>query len=528
MHLEDDPNDAALILSTLTDGGITCEITRVHTQDAFEIALNTGAIDLILSDYTLPKFDGLSAMKMAKALLPDLPVILVSATLGEERAIESLKSGATDYVLKDGLARLVPAVVRAMQEVDERAQRLRLEAQFIEGQKMEVIGRLAGGVAHDFNNILAVIMGYSELISEDIQPDSPLRKFTEEIRHASERAAGLTRQLLVFSRKQTVQIVVLGINDVVREMEQMLRRLIDANIVLKLVTGREIGHIRADSGYIGQVLMNLAVNARDAMPHGGTLTITTGNVTLDQNRAHDPAGAIPGNYVMLGVTDTGTGMTDEVKARLFEAFFTTKSLGKGTGLGLATCQTIVQQCGGLIDVSSTLGKGTTFNIYFPRVAEPVEVAAKAVPTGPSPRGTESVLIVEDDQSVRHLACTVLAANGYEIHSAANGQDALNVANENQGPPINLVITDVIMPLMDGKIMAEWLKIIDPNLKVLFTSGYTDDSIASHGVLEKGYEFLPKPYLPATLLRKVREVLDQGTDDLADVEKGTGRASTIVP
>ena len=528
LHLEDDPTDAALILSTLMEGGVLCEMTRVQTQEEFEAALKEGDIDLILSDYTLPDFDGLSAIQIAKTRIPTLPVILVTATLGEELAVESLKNGATDYVLKDGLFRLVPAVVRAMQEVEERAERNRLAAQFIEGQKMEVMGRLAGGVAHDFNNILAVIMGYSELISDELRPESPLLKFTEEIRHATDRAAGLTRQLLVFSRKQTVQVVVLDINAVMKEMEQMLKRLIDANVLLRLIPGDGVGNIRADSGYIGQVLMNLAVNARDAMPGGGTLTITTGNVTLDENSAQKLAVAPAGDYVLLGVTDTGTGMTEEVKVRLFEAFFTTKSVGKGTGLGLATCQTIVQQCGGFIDVLSALGKGTTFNIYFPRVVEPVEVVAKAVPTGPSQRGTESLLVVEDDQSVRHLACAVLASNGYEVHSATNGQDALNVANDHAGKPIRLVITDVIMPLMDGKIMAEWLKINDPNLKVLFTSGYTDDAIASHGVLEKGCEFLAKPYMPATLVRKVRELLDQKRDEPQDTEKGTGRASAIAP
>jgi signal transduction histidine kinase len=528
LHVEDDPQDSALILATLEDGGIACEMMRVQTQEDFEAALQAGGMDLILLDYTMPNFDGLSAMKIAKAAFPDLPVILVSATLSEERAIESLKSGATDYVLKDGLVRLVPAVERAMQQVEERAERRRLEAQFIEGQKMEVIGRLASGVAHDFNNILAVIMGYSELISDDIEPESHLRKFTEEIRLATERAAGLTRQLLVFSRRQTVQIVVLDVNEVIREMEQMLKRLIDANVMLKHSLGKEIGHIRADSGYIGQVLMNLAVNARDAMPNGGTLTIATRNITLDRESARDRAGAIPGDYVLLSVTDTGTGMTEEVKARIFEAFFTTKSLGKGTGLGLATCHTIVQQCGGVIDVSSTLGKGTTFNIYFPRTEEPVEAAAKPAAISSSSRGTESVLIVEDDQSVRHLACAVLTANGYQVHSAANGQDALNVANEHQGSPIRLVITDVIMPLMDGKVMAEWLKITDPELKVLFTSGYTDDAIASRGVLEKGCEFLPKPYMPATLVRKVRTLLDQEAESPPTTEKEGGHASTIAP
>jgi two-component system cell cycle sensor histidine kinase/response regulator CckA len=489
LHLEDDVNDSSLILSTLTEGGIACEMTRVQTQEDFEAALEVGGFDLILSDYTLPKFDGLSAIQIAKALFPDLPVILVTATLGEERAIESLKSGATDYVLKDGLFRLVPAVVRAMQEVDERAERHRLEAQFIEGQKMEVIGRLAGGVAHDFNNILGVIMGYSEMLNSDIPPDSPLRKFTKEIQHASERAAGLTRQLLVFSRKQTVQAVVLDLNEVVIEMQQLLVRLIDAHIKLVLVSGEGIGCIMADSGYVGQLLMNLAVNARDAMPNGGTLTITTSNIVLNEEYAREHPEIRPGDYVMLSVSDTGTGMTEEVKARLFEAFFTTKSLGKGTGLGLATCQTIVQQCTGSIDVSSELGKGTTFKIYFPRVERLVEVTKKDATLGPSPRGTETLLIVEDD-------------------SAANGQDALNVAHEHKGAPISLVITDVIMPLMDGKVMAEWMKITDPNLKVLFTSGYTDDAIIEHGVLENGVEFLPKPYMPGTLVRKVREVLDQ--------------------
>jgi two-component system cell cycle sensor histidine kinase/response regulator CckA len=462
---------------------------------------------LILSDFSLPAFDGLSALKIAHDKLPDLPVIFVSGTLGEELAIDSLKNGATDYVLKERLARLAPAVRRAMQEVEDRDERRRLEAQFIEGQKMDVIGQLAGGVAHDFNNILAVIMGYSELLSSDLEPESPLQKFTEEIRLASMRAAALTRQLLVFSRKQTVQSVVLDLNQVVQDLDQMLRRLLDANIEMIQLSGRQVGYVMADSGYVGQVLMNLAVNARDAMPNGGRLTIATSNVTLGENFTDRHAGALPGDYVMLSVSDTGTGMTDEVKAHLFEAFFTTKTLGKGTGLGLATCQTIVQLSGGLIDVFSEFGKGTTFKVYFPRVEQLPDIVPIPIPTGPLPRGTETLLIVEDDQSVRHLACTVLEAQGYEVRSASNGQDALNVARDHKGPPICLVITDVIMPLMGGKMMADWLKTTFPGIKVLFTSGYTDDAIARHGVLEKGVEFLPKPYSPATLVRKVRELLD---------------------
>jgi CheY-like chemotaxis protein len=256
------------------------------------------------------------------------------------------------------------------------------------------------------------------------------------------------------------------------------------------------------------VLINLVVNARDAMPNGGKLTIATNNVTLDENHAHTPTGTIPGDYVMLSVGDTGTGMTEEVKARLFEPFFTTKPKGKGTGLGLATCQTIVQQCGGHIGVDSEVGKGTTFKIYLPRVEQPLDVAAGPIQAGPLPRGTETLLVVEDEPSVRHLARGVLEAQGYEVLSASNGQNALHVAREHKGSPIRLVVTDVIMPVMDGKVMAEWLKTTYPDLKILFTSGYTDDVIAQHGVFEPGVAFLPKPYTPGNLARKVRELLDK--------------------
>jgi signal transduction histidine kinase len=542
LHLEDDPNDAALIQSTLEVGGIICATTCVQCHDDFVAALEHGGIDLILSDFSLPAFDGLSALEIVRTKWPAIPLILVSGTLGEERAIDSLKRGATDYVLKERLARLVPAVHRAMQEVEERTERRRLEEEFIQAQKMEVVGQLAGGVAHDFNNILAVIMGYSDLIMSELGPASPLQKYAEEIRHASERAAGLTRQLLIFSRKQTVQPVVLDLNDVVQDMDKMLRRLIGENIEMTMIPGKQIGRVKADPGHVGQVLMNLVVNARDAMPNGGRLTIATSNVTLDENyspcgvssgasprqvhpmrlpplshgagsstpqgkRTHP--GAIPGDYVMLSVSDTGTGVTDEVKAHLFEPFFTTKPLGKGTGLGLATCQTIVQQSGGHIGVYSEVGNGTTFKAYFPRVEQPLEVAARLIQTGPLPRGTETLLVVEDEPAVRHLACSILEAQGYTVLCASNGQDGLRAVREHKGSPIRLVVTDVIMPLMGGKVMTEWLKTTHPGLKILFTSGYTDDALAQHGVLDAGVEFLAKPYTPATLARKVRELLDNG-------------------
>ena len=523
LHLEDDANDAALIQATLETEGIACEITRVENRDDFVAELEFGGVDLILSDFGLPAFDGLSAIAIVSAKWPDMPVILVSGTLGEERAIDALKSGATDYVLKERLTRLAPAVRRAMQEVEEREERRRLKAQFIEAQKMEVIGQLASGVAHDFNNILAIIMFSVDLMSSELGSESPLMRYIEEIQHASDRAAGLTRQLLVFSRKQTVHTVVLDLNETVHDLDKMLRRVIDENIRMTITPGKQIGRVKADSGYIGQLLMNLVVNARDAMPDGGNLTIATSNITLDESYVRAHKGAVPGDHVMLSVSDTGIGMTREVKARLFEAFFTTKPTGKGTGLGLATCQTIVQQSGGHIGVYSELGKGTTFNIYFPCVEQPLHVEAKPIQGVPLPHGTETVLVVEDEPSVRHLARGVLETLGYEVLTASNGQDALNVARGLKGSPIRLAVSDVIMPLMGGMAMAEWLKVSYPNLKVLFTSGYTDDSISQYGVLDPGVAFLPKPYTPGILAGKVREMLDDGDTPHNGAEKGIPRA-----
>ena len=524
LHLEDDPNDASLVQSTLEAEGIACAVTCVQTQPDFVAALEHGGIDMVLSDFSLPAFDGLAAADIVRARWPAIPLILVSGTLGEELAIDALKGGATDYVLKQRLARLAPAVRQAMHEVEERIERGRLEAQVIQAQKMEVVGHLASGVAHDFNNILAIIMGYGDLISMQLGPKSPLQEYAEEIKHACQRAAGLTRQLLVFSRKQTVQPVVLDFNEVVKGLDALLRRLVGENIEMRIVPGKHTGRVKADPGYVGQVVMNLVVNARDAMPNGGKITIGTSNVILDEHYARAHPGANPGECVMLSVSDTGTGITEEVKARLFEAFFTTKPSGKGTGLGLATCQTIVQQSGGHIGVYSEIGHGATFKIYFPRVDLPLTSETQFIKSGPLPRGTETLLVVEDEPSVRQLACGILKTQGYEVLSAANGEEALRVARGHKESAIRLVVTDVIMPLMGGKIMSEWLKTFDPKIKILFTSGYTDDAIEHHGVLENGVDFLSKPYTPATLVRRVRELLDNGSPPRPAAEKGTPLAS----
>jgi two-component system cell cycle sensor histidine kinase/response regulator CckA len=387
----------------------------------------------------------------------------------------------------------------------------KLETQFIEAQKMEVIGHLASGVAHDFNNILSVIIGYGELLTAQLAQDNPLQKYTEQIQHAAERATALTRQLLVFSCKHQVQATVLDLNRVISDMAKMLRRLVGENLSLKIDLGERIGRIKADSGHIGQVLMNLVINAHDAMPSGGDLTVTTGNATLNEGDAAIHKGLISGNFVVLSVKDTGVGMTAEVKKRLFEAFFTTKPKGKGTGLGLATCATIVKQCGGHIVVETELGKGTTFNVYFPQVELALDVPVCSVQTEPLARGTETLLIVEDEPAVRQLACSILKAQGYDVLSASNGQEALRVVKEHTSSTIRLVVTDVIMPLMGGEVMAEWIKTAYPDIKILFTSGYSDAALDRHANLDQGFEFLAKPYVPATLVRKVRGMLDNASD-----------------
>jgi two-component system cell cycle sensor histidine kinase/response regulator CckA len=506
--VEDNVNDANLLVRKLRRSGFKFEWQRVDTEIEYLAKLNSG-LDLILSDYDMPQFNGLRALHLLKqqpAL--EIPFIIVSGTIGEDKAVVAIQQGAADYLLKDRMSRLPAAVRGALKEIAERGERKRLEARFIEVQKMEVVGRFTAGVAHDFNNALAIIMGYSELVLEDLGPGHALRKYLEEVLHAAKRAAGLTQQLLIFSRKQTVQPIVLDLNEVVQSMEKMLRRLVDENIEMTMVCEKSIGQIKADSGYIWQVLLNLVVNARDAMPNGGKLTIGTSSVTLNETSVKAHAGTVSGTYAVLSVSDTGTGMTEEVKARLFEAFFTTKEPGKGTGLGLVTCQTIVRLSGGRIEVSSELGKGTTFKVYFPRIEHRVHTAASSIDkTGPARRGTETLLVVEDEPSLRHLAQGVLEGQGYDVLTAMNGQDALRVASEHKGHPIRLVLTDVIMPQMGGKVMGDRLKLALPDVKILFTSGYTNDAIAHHGVLAQGIEFLPKPYTPVALARKVRDLLD---------------------
>ena len=381
----------------------------------------------------------------------------------------------------------------------------RLQQQVLQSQKMEAVGRLAGGVAHDFNNLLTVITSYSDLLLEDLAPGDAKRDDLEQVRKAADGAAALTRQLLAFSRQQVVEPRVVSLNTVVEGLQKILRRVIGEDIEVTIALAPDLGSVRADVGQLEQVLMNLVVNARDAMPTGGRLTVETANVEHDPEYARDREAAAVRRFAMLAVTDTGCGMDEATKARIFEPFFTTKETGKGTGLGLATVYGIVKQAGGFIWVYSEPGQGTSFKIYLPAVDATAE-RTTAASTTPAPRGTETVLLVEDAAAVRAVTKQMLERQGYTVLEAPDGEAALRLAQRHRGV-IHLLLTDVVMPRVGGRELAEQLTRLRPDVKVLYASGYTDDSVVRHGILESGTAYLQKPFSPESLARKVRDVLD---------------------
>jgi two-component system cell cycle sensor histidine kinase/response regulator CckA len=382
-----------------------------------------------------------------------------------------------------------------------------LEEQLRQSQKIEAIGRLAGGIAHDFNNLLTVIKGYSELSLTELSKDDPVKENIEDIQRATERAGNLTRQLLAFSRRQILEMRVLDLNDLLRDLEKMLRRIINEDIEMVTLLADDLGKIKTDPGQIEQVVMNLVVNAKDAMPNGGKLIIETANVELEEEYIRTHIGVKPGTYVMLSVSDTGAGMSPEVRERIFEPFFTTKEVGKGTGLGLSTVYGIVNQSGGNIWVDSHLGQGTTFKIYLPKVDDSIKTLRPSLAPAAGSHGFETILLVEDDGMVRTLARTILEKNGYNVLEAGNGVEALRVVQEHATESIHLMVTDIIMPGMNGQKLAKHLVPLHPEMKILYMSGYTDTVIVHHSVLDPGANFLQKPFTPEVLASKVRQVLD---------------------
>ncbi|HXB57062.1 MAG TPA: PAS domain S-box protein [Vicinamibacteria bacterium] len=761
LHLEDSPTDSELVELALREAGMDWEVVRVETRDAFVAALEGGGYNIVVSDYSLPSFNGLQALREAKARRPEMAFLFFTATLGEERAVEALKAGATDFVAKERRDRLAPALLRALAETAERAARRqaedalrstkerlhhlvssspavlyslrvagqtlvpdwvsenieqllgyapaevlksewwvdrvhaedrepvlaqvqkllqeghvvreyrfrrkdgayrwvrdeqkllrdgegnplevvaswsdvterkqaelrlqereeqyrllfdsnphpmwvfdaetlaflavndaavrqygytpaeflgmtindirppeeipklsahlkgllrmppgspsgwrhrtkdgslievdissdpitfqgrkavlvlahdvtekrRLEAQLLQSQKMEAVGQLAGGVAHDFNNLLGVITGYTELMLKDLGVGHPGFRRAAEIQKAADRAGSLTRQLLAFSRKQVLVPEVLDLNTVLDDTEKMLRRLIGEDVQLVTVFASGLGLVKADPGQMEQVIINLAVNARDAMPRGGKLIIETANVDLDGSYTRLHPDVKPGSYVMLAVSDTGHGMDADTMSHIFEPFFTTKEEGKGTGLGLSTVFGIIKQSGGHVAVYSEVGQGTSFKVYLPRREEAGTLASAGAVRAEAPStGSETILLVEDAEALRLLIAEILEVGGYRVLPGASPEQALATADGHDGP-IHLLLTDVVMPRMSGRQVADRIKASRPTVKIMYMSGYTDEAISHHGALEPGTHFIQKPFTADALLRKVREVLE---------------------
>jgi nitrogen-specific signal transduction histidine kinase/CheY-like chemotaxis protein len=381
-----------------------------------------------------------------------------------------------------------------------------LEAQLLQAQKMEAVGRLAGGVAHDFNNLLMAIMGYSELIRTSLVKGDPLYKYSEDILKATERAASLTQQLLAFSRRQVTQPQELNLNRVVADLEKMLQRLIGEHINLEIVAAPHLEAVKADPGQINQIIMNLAVNARDAMPTGGRLILATDNIEFAASHECRFENIPPGRYVRLSVTDTGSGMDVETLNHIFEPFFTTKEVGKGTGLGLPMVYGIAKQNGGCVDVKSRPGQGTTFMIYLPRIEAAVEATAPGVSLAAKLEGSETILVVEDEEALRTLLGRFFRLYGYDVLEARHGGEALLICERHPGP-IHLMITDVVMPQMSGKELAHRLAPLHPEMAVFFMSGYAGSDLTGYGEVELSQNFIPKPFRPMDLVKKVRDFLD---------------------
>src|SRR5438552_2490383 len=521
LMLEDDPNDLELIRREL--GRLTPAPTILHvtSETAFVAALNDFAPHVILCDHNIPTFDGRMALEKTRHLQPDTPFILVTGSLNEETAVSYLKAGATDYILKDRLVRLGPAVLEALERAQEREalrRHERLLYQIIDANPSLIFVKNWDGrfvlvnqaTAETYGTTVEGLLGKTDADcnANAAEVAHSLPEDLEEIRKAARRAAALTRQLLSFSRKQVLEPRIVDVNGVVMNLDKMLRSLISENIALKIQLADDLDAARVDPNQLEQVIMNLAINARDAMPDVGTLTIETANATLDENYAAKHVSVIPGDYVMLAVTDTGCGMSEATQARIFEPFFTTKPAGPGTGLGLSTVYVIVKQSGGNIWLYSEPAKGTTFKIYVPALDALPEDIGKTAPVGAARRGSGTGLLVEDEEQRRRLPHRALATQGYVVLGADRGRSALDIARRHKGP-IDLLLTDLVMPDINGRQLADALRAARPGLRVLFMSGYPDSAIVNHGMLEAGVAYLAKPFTTDAVARKVREVLNAG-------------------
>jgi two-component system cell cycle sensor histidine kinase/response regulator CckA len=497
--------DAGRFVEELRQCNYVPSSERVATPNSFRLAL-AQKWELILAVYESAKLAPLAALEILHETGEDIPFIAISGPVPEKSILEVLKAGAAGHITRDQLSRLGVTVGREMSQTEGRRERKRLEQQFRQAQKMEAVGRLAGGVAHDFNNLLTIITGYADLLLGRGDLEMSQQTALEEIRRAAERGGALTHQLLAFSRGQPFTPRMVQLNTLIVNMEKMLSRLIGEDVELITVPGAEAATVRIDPGQLEQVIMNVAVNARDAMPGGGKLILETANAEVDQTFARSNVDLRPGSYITLNISDTGMGMDSETTAHLFEPFFTTKAPGKGTGLGLATAYGIVKQSGGAISIYSEPGHGTTVKIYLPSAETKSAVDPPEKQPAASLGGSETILVVEDEARVRKLICEVLSSRGYHVLEAVRGEEAIRKAAEYDGR-IHLVLADVVMPEMSGPQAMEQIRARQPNVKVLFMSGYTDEAMVHHGIVSSGVPFLQKPFLPDALARKVREVLN---------------------
>ena len=510
LMVEDDEEDFLLTGRLLKNSErTTFEVTWVRTAAAALRELGR-AYDACLVDYRLGADSGLQLIEAAIAAGYRGPLILLTGRGDHDVDVTAMKAGAADYLVKDELtSQLLERVIRHAVEREAADLALRQSEDHLrQSQKMEAVGSLAGGVAHDFNNLLSIILSYSELCADALTSDDPMRADLAQISEAGLRAAGLTRQLLAFSHQQVLEPRILDLNDVFSKMEPMLRRLIGEDVDLVSLPARHLCRVKADPGQVEQVIMNLVINARDAMPRGGKITVSTTDVELNEAYASRNVGVTAGAHVLLTVGDSGTGMSRATLARVFEPFFTTKEVGKGTGLGLSTVFGIVRQSGASICVDSELGVGSEFKIYFPTVEGAVaSLSEPPAPDRPSLHGTETILLVEDDERLRALLRTILLKFGYVVLEAQNAGDALLLCEQAE-QSIDLLLTDVVMPRMSGRQLAERLLLDRPEMKVIYMSGYTNDAVVRHGVLDSTIAFLQKPLTPGPLIRKVRQVLDE--------------------
>jgi two-component system cell cycle sensor histidine kinase/response regulator CckA len=503
--VEDSEDDAALVVRDLRRGGYEVLFERVDTSAAMSAALDKKEWDLVICDYSMPHFSGIEALKLLRAKDSDTPFIFVSGTMGEETAVAALKLGAQDYLMKDNLKRLLPAVQRELHEREQRQERRHLEQQVQQLQKFEAIGRLAGGIAHDFNNALGVMLGWAQLGYDEAPAGSGMREKFQTIRDQAQVSSGLTRQLLAFARRQVLQPCDLSLNDLASRTVGLLQNLIGERIDFKVALAPDIHLTRADPTQVEQVLLNLCLNAQDAMPQGGRLTLETQNVEIGEDFCRAHSYGQPGRYVLLSVSDTGMGMDRATLDRIFEPFFTTKEMGRGTGLGLATVYGIVKQHGGFVNVYSEPGHGTTFHVYLP-VGSGVHETPELTRIVEAQKGTETILVAEDHPGLRELAREALASQGYSVILATNGQEAVRLFKANSNG-IRLAVLDVGMPVLSGPEAYSQMFAIRPDLPVIFVTGHAAQLGPLSAMIQEGAVFLQKPYAPQALTRTVRNSLD---------------------